>query len=140
MIYLRARINMLKHVSTKLKVISISGYYKKAQDRSTKGNNNNIDLVVKDGNADTEKEALDNCESGFKELSIIDYLSKLIEKGFDRNTCLEKTASVFGIDKQTMLEAIKDELLRKGKVKQTDRGEYVLRRLVWLSIVKIAEF
>ena len=96
MIYLRARINVLKHIGTQSKVVSIYGYYKKAQDRTTKGNGKNIDLVVKDENADTEKEAL------------------------------EKTASVFEIDKETMLETLKEELLKRGKVKQTDKGEYVL--------------
>ena len=126
MIYLRTRINMLKHIGTELKVVSISGYYKKAQDRSTKGNGKNIDLVVKDENADTEREALDNCENKVEETSIIGYLSKLVEEGHDRNTCLEKTASVFGIDRETMLEVLKEELLKRGKVKQTDKGDYYI--------------
>ena len=126
MIYLRTRINMLKHIGTESKVVSISEYYKKAQDRSTKGNGKNIDLVIKDENADTEKDALDNYESEIEETSIIGYLSKLVEKGYDRNACLEKTANAFGIDKETMLEVIKEELLRRGKVKQTDKGDYYI--------------
>ena len=126
MIYLRARIYTLKHIGTESKVVSIYGYYKKAQDRSTKGNGRNIDLVVKDENADTEKEALENFESEIGETSIIGYLSQLVEEGYDRNTSLEKTASVFGIDKETMIEALKEELFKRGKVKQTDKGEYVL--------------
>ena len=84
------------------------------------------DLVIKDENADTEKDALDNYESEIEETSIIGYLSKLVEKGYDRNACLEKTANAFGIDKETMLEVIKEELLRRGKVKQTDKGDYYI--------------
>ena len=75
---------------------------------------------------DTEKDALDNYESEIEETSIIGYLSKLVEKGYDRNACLEKTANAFGIDKETMLEAIKEELLKRGKVKQTDKGDYYI--------------
>ena len=126
MIYLRARVNMLKHIGTESKVVSICGYYKKAQDRSTKGNGKIIDLVVKDEETDTEKEALDNYENEIEENSIIGYLSKLVEEGYDRNTALEKTTSVFGIDKEIMLEALKEELLKRGKVKKTDKGEYIL--------------
>lgn len=59
MIYLRARVNMLKHIATEIKCCKYTGYYKKAQARTTKGNGKNIDLVIKDENADTEKEALD---------------------------------------------------------------------------------
>ena len=126
MIYLRARANMLKHISTESKVVSIFGYYKKAQDRSAKGNGKNIDLVVKDENADTEKEALDHYKNEIEEISIIGYLSKLVEEGYDRNTALAKTASVFGIDKETMLEVLKEEFIKRGKVKKTDKGEYIL--------------
>ncbi len=126
MIYLRARLYTLKHIGTESKVVSIYGYYKKAQDRSTKGNRKNIDLEVKDENSDTEKEALEHYEKEIERTSIIGYLSQLVEEGYDRNTSLEKTASVFGIDKETMLEALKEELFKRGKVKQTDKGEYVL--------------
>lgn len=126
MIYLRARMNMLKHIGTKSKVVSLSGYYKKAQDRSTKVNSKNIDLVVKGESTDPEKAALDNYENEIEETSIIGYLSKLVKEGYDRNTSLEKTASAFGIDKEMMLAALKEELLKRGKVKRTDKGEYIL--------------
>ncbi len=123
MIYLRARINMLKHIGTESKVVSISEYYKKYRE---KGDNKNTDLTIKDENADTEKEAIEHYESEIEEISIIGYLSKLVEEGYDRNTALEKTASMFGIDKETMLEALKEELLKRRKVKKTDKGEYIL--------------
>ena len=123
MIYLRARANMLKHIGTESKVVSISGYYKKYRE---KGDNKNIDLTIKDENADTEKEAIEHYESEIEEISIIGYLSKLVEEGYDRNTALKKTTSVFGIDKEIMLEALKEELLKRGKVKKTDKGEYIL--------------
>ena len=123
MIYLRARTNMLKHIGTESKVVSISEYYKKYRE---KGDNKNTDLTIKDENADTEKEAIEHYESEIEEISIIGYLSKLVEEGYDRNTALEKTASMFGIDKETMLEALKEELLKRRKVKKTDKGEYIL--------------
>lgn len=126
MIYLRARSNMLKHITTKSKVISIFGYDQKAQNRAINGNDKNIDLIIKDENADTEKDALNHYENEIEETSIIGYLSKLVEKGYDRNTSLEKTATVFGIDKETMLEALKEELLKRRKVKKTDKEEYIL--------------
>lgn len=117
---------MLKHIGTESKAVSISGYYKKAQDRSTKGNGKNIDLILKDESVDIEKEVLENYENEIEETSIISYLSKLVEEGYDRNASLERTASTFGIDKETMLEVLKKELLKQGKVKQTNKGEYIL--------------
>lgn len=126
MIYLRIRIYMLKHIAVDARVVSIHGYYKNAQDRNPKGNGRNLDLVIKDESADTEKEALENLEEEIEDISIIGYLSKLVEEGYDRNTVLERTAYVFGIDKETMLEVLKEELLKRGKVKQTDKGEYIL--------------
>ena len=114
---------MLKHIGAESKVVSIYGYYRKARE---KGDDKNIDLVVKDENADTEKEAIEHYESEIEETSIIGYLSKLVEEGYDRNTALEKTANIFEIDKKTMLEALQEELLKKGKAKKTDKEEYIL--------------
>ena len=105
---------------------SISGYYKKAQDRSTKGNGKNTDLVIKDESADTERDALDNCGSETKDISIIGYLSRLVERGYDRNTCIKQTANAFGIDEETMLKVLKRELLKRRNVKQTKKGDYYL--------------
>lgn len=126
MIYLRARANILNYIHPEPKTVSMFGYYNNAQNRSIKGNGKNTDLIIKDEHANTEKEALDNYENELEEISIIGYLSKLLEYGYDRNTSIEKTANTFGIDQKTMLEIIKQELLEQGKVKQINNGQYVL--------------
>ncbi len=123
MIYLRARANILKHIGTESKAVSIFGYYKKARE---KGDDKNIDLILKDENADTEKEAIEHYESESGTITIISYLSKLIEEGYDRDIALEKTKNVYGIDEETMLEILEEELLKRGKVKKTAKGEYIL--------------
>jgi len=129
MIYLRTRIYMLKSVSlkSKVKVVSTTSYYQKARSRTLKGGQKDLDLELVDTNADTASQAIENIASNeTTQYSVIGYLSKLLEEGYDRDSALNKTASTLGVDKERMLEEIKKELLKRGKVKQTKKGEFVL--------------
>lgn len=129
MIYLRTRINMLKYVrlNSKAKVVSITDYYLKSRNRSLKGKIKNLDLELVDTSTDTANQAIDNITSTeTTQYSVIEYLSKLLEEGYDRDSALNKTATTLGVDKETMLEEMKKELLKRGKVKKTEKGEFVL--------------
>ncbi len=73
--------------------------------------------------------AIDNIEKKNQEnaySTIIMYLLKLIEKGYNRDLALSETANTFGIDKKTMLEAMQQELLERKRVKKTEKGDFVL--------------
>ncbi len=126
MIYLRARATILKFIDVESKDVSIFGYYNNSQNRSIKGNGKNTDLILKDEHANTEMEALYNYENEFEKTSMMRYLSKLLEEGYDQNIALEKTASVFDIDQSVMLDLLKKELLEKENIKITNSGQYVL--------------
>lgn len=132
MIYLRTRMNMLKQISmnSKIKVVSTTKFYQQYKDRNLKGDTKNVDLDLADLRYDTQSQAIENIDNSgaedFSNITIIEYLSKLLEQGYDRDTALNKTAITLGVDKVTMLEAMKQELLKRGKVKETEKGEFVL--------------
>lgn len=129
MIYLRTRMNMLKQISMNCKVrtYSTTKYFQKAKDRNFKGNNKDVDLDLADANSNTEQQALQNIsDEKFTYSSILQYLSYLLEQGCGRDDALNKTSQHFGIDKLTMLKAMKQELLDRGKVKKRKNGDFVL--------------
>ena len=114
-------------MNSKIKTISTTKYFQKSKDRSAKGDKRNSDLDLKDSNGENPFRNIEqNEDTENVENSIIEYLSKLLEQGYDRSTALNKTADVLGVDKETMLEAMKQELIRRRKVKKTNNDEYIL--------------
>ena len=118
MMYTRARVHLLSKIGEERNVTSLTGYYRKSKDRSLKGNGrSNTDLDVKDETVDVEREVIEKSE--IEENPIIKYLSELVEKGYDRNTSLERTSKKFGVSQKTMLKVLKNALYKRKREETT---------------------
>lgn len=131
LIYSRTRRIMMNNSTLKVKTVSVSGFYKNAKERRLKADDKNVDLDIKDEKVDVEGEALEKFEKEKRSenpSSVIEYLSDLVGKGYDRETALEQTAQKFNLDKKSMVKELQDELIRRGKVRKSGDGDYYFTR------------
>ena len=119
-IYLRVRKYLLRYIKTigNPRVVSMYGYYQK----DSRTREKRTDLELKDEKSNTELQAIENVKTEIANSSIIRYLSILFKNGYDRDTALQKTEAVFQISKRAILNAIKEELLKRQNSKQA-KGE-----------------